>query len=321
MNFQTLPVVDAPQDYLDQAIKHAAKQASEFKRKLRKGEALDRQVKAEQQRLKKMAEALGKSLSRIPKEFPNLEALPELYQHLLQATLDPERLRGGLASVATAVKNVRQLANDFARQYSRAGSKDRLLSLKRQAIGRISSVVKRLEKDLRYLEQSRKIMKGYPAIKPDLFTVAIAGFPNVGKSTLLNKLTGSKAETKAYAFTTKTLNAGSFVYRHNTIQCIDTPGTLARPEKMNPIEQQAYLAMKYAAHVIIYIYDLTEPYPLEDQERLEKELKKYGKDIILYLSKTDILDEEIVKKFTRQACTSADDVKKEITKLFESDFL
>jgi nucleolar GTP-binding protein len=83
--------------------------------------------------------------------------------------------------------------------------------------------------------------------------VAIAGFPNVGKSTLLNRLTGATAETNAYAFTTKSLNMGAIEYRHNTIQFIDTPGTLARPEKMNDIERQAYLAMKYAAHLIIYV--------------------------------------------------------------------
>jgi len=35
-------------------------------------------------------------------------------------------------------------------------------------------------------------MKGFPSIKTNLPTIAIAGFPNVGKTTLLSKITDAK---------------------------------------------------------------------------------------------------------------------------------
>ena len=45
-------------------------------------------------------------------------------------------------------------------------------------------------------------MKDYPTIKTSLFTVAICGFPNVGKTTLLSKMTPSEPEISNYSFTT-----------------------------------------------------------------------------------------------------------------------
>ena len=323
MNFQNIPPVDLPDTVLDIAFKRGTKHATEYKPKLKRGTPFERQAKLEQERLKAIAKSVGATLSRVVKSFPSIDALPELYARLIDETLDANKLKQSLASVATAARNTSKLAGELGKTFTSAKDKERLLALKRQSIGRLSSVVKRVGKELLYLEKARKVMRDFPAVKQDSFTVAIAGFPNVGKSTLLNKLTGSKAEIDEYAFTTRTLNAGSFQYRHNTIQCIDTPGTLARPEKMNPIEKQAYLAMKYAAHMIVYIYDLTEQYPLADQERLEKELGKYGKDIIVYLSKTDILEKDIVQDFRKkkESFVDIEDLKKRITEIFEDEFL
>ncbi len=327
MNFQDIPPIDLPQKLLDQAFRTASKSAAEFKRKLRKGAVEERQAQTERERLKRMAEALHKSLSRTSAGFPSLDAFPEFYQRLLETTLDPDVLRQSLAAVSSAARTVRTLANGYVRKLGGGASRDAVLRLKREAIGRLSSVVKRVEKSLAVLERARSVMRTWPDLKTERFTVCIAGFPNVGKSTLLNRMTGAKAVTKAYAFTTKTLNTGGFEYRHNTIQCVDTPGSLARPEGMNDIERQAYLAMKYAAHVIVYVYDLTEPYPLKDQERLEEEIQKYGKDVLVYVSKTDIVDEKTVDAFRKRKkqehvlFVDVDGLKKRIAELFEQDFL
>ena len=129
-------------------------------------------------------------------------------------------------------------------------------------------------------------------------TIAIMGFPNVGKTTLLYKLTGSKPEIKEYAFTTKGVNIGYFRTEKERLQMIDTPGTLARFDKMNDIEKIAVLVAKYLAEKFIYVFDLTEAsYPLSDQIRLFNDIKGYNKEIIVYLSKTDIIDLKKVKEF------------------------
>ncbi|MBW2978466.1 50S ribosome-binding GTPase, partial [Candidatus Woesearchaeota archaeon] len=186
---------------------------------------------------------------------------------------------------------------------------------KKEFYGRISSLFKRAKSNFNFLENTRKTLKQFPIIKTKLPTIAIAGFPNVGKSTLLGKLSSSKPEVQVYAFTTKGIMIGYMQKDKEKIQLLDTPGTLNRLDKMNMIEKQAWLALKLLAEKIIYIFDLTEPFPLADQEELYKRVKQFQKPIIIYLSKTDILEKSKIDKFKNRYKVVTD--IKELKKLIQ----
>ena len=65
---------------------------------------------------------------------------------------------------------------------------------------------------------------------------------------------------------------------------------------MNLIEYQADLVVKHLADVVIYIVDMTEPFPLKDQLKLYKKVKKI-KPTMVFLGKEDILTEEMYEDF------------------------
>jgi nucleolar GTP-binding protein len=181
--------------------------------------------------------------------------------------------------------------------------------------------MRQVDKSLKYIETARWTMKQYPTLKTDLFTVAITGFPNIGKSTLLSKLTPAKPEIQNYAFTTKQINQGYAMFGVRKVQFVDTPGVLDR-SKMNNIELQAFLVLKYLVNLVIYVIDLTEPYPIKQQEELWKKLKEHDKPIIVYLSKADIIDEKSIAKARKKykAISTLDELKKKIEKSMKEHY-
>ena len=129
----------------------------------------------------------------------------------------------------------------------------------------------RRQKDpLAYLEQVRQHISRLPAIDPTARTLLICGYPNVGKSSFINKVTRADVDVQPYAFTTKSLFVGHLDYRYMRWQVIDTPGILDHPlEDMNTIEMQSITALAHLKACILYFMDLSEQcgYTVEAQVR------------------------------------------------------
>src|SRR5512137_2143133 len=95
-------------------------------------------------------------------------------------------------------------------------------------IGRVKAKIARL-KD----EAVNRAMKsggggeGYNVKKSGDATAVLVGFPSTGKSTLLNKLTGTDSAVGAYAFTTLTVVPGALEHKGAKIQLLDIPGLIA----------------------------------------------------------------------------------------------
>ncbi len=68
--------------------------------------------------------------------------------------------------------------------------------------------------------------EGFDVSKSGDARVGLIGFPSVGKSTLLTKLTGSFSEAADYEFTTLTCIPGVYKYKGSNIQLLDLPGII-----------------------------------------------------------------------------------------------
>lgn len=64
----------------------------------------------------------------------------------------------------------------------------RCKQLKRAALGRMCTLLKRQKASLSYLEEVRRHLARLPALDPNTRTLLLTGFPNVGKSSFMNKV-------------------------------------------------------------------------------------------------------------------------------------
>jgi len=137
-------------------------------------------------------------------------------------------------------------------------------------------------------------MSRLPAIDPNTRTLLICGYPNVGKSSFINKVTRADVDVQPYAFTTKSLFVGHLDYKYLRWQVIDTPGVLDHPlEEMNTIEMQSITALAHIKCCVLYFMDLSEQcgYSVEAQCKLFHSIKPLfaNKPTILAINKADVM--------------------------------
>lgn len=284
MNFEKLPPVESSKVLLDIAFRKAREKE---KQKKLEGSWMQIIKKKESLKLDIVKDDIVSKLEKILSQFPQTEVLPEFYIKLMKLTLEFSELKKSLGAANWASMRIRKLHKEYISKINRSAEQPQIRKASTEFYGRVSSTLKQIDVNLKYLEESRRIMRTYPDIK-EMFTICIYGFPNVGKSTLLNKLSNTKAKTAAYAFTTKTINAGYMTVDGKKMQILDLPGTLARPEKMNNIEMQAELVLEELAKVVIFVFDVSgsSGYSLEKQIQLYKKIK--DKNPLIYVSKTDL---------------------------------
>ena len=148
-----------------------------------------------------------------------------------------------------------------------------------------------MSEDLLAIADAREALKILPDIRADEPTIVVAGYPNVGKSSFVNRVTNADNEIAAYPFTTTSIRVGHVKRGHIRYQLVDTPGLLDRPaEDRNPIESQAVSALSHLADAVLFLVDPSEEcgYPLSAQLALYEELHaRFDAPIVLVANKSD----------------------------------
>ncbi|RME53162.1 GTP-binding protein [Candidatus Woesearchaeota archaeon] len=293
MNLHDLEKVESPSFYLDLALRKARERAANLG--TLKGDKLQKARILALTKLTTVQATIASTLRRLVRSFPSFDDLPEFYQELCKTSFSLNDAKKALATLEWVASQAQRFGREYARKIKTARTVRDVHAHRAAFYGRSASLLKQAKNALRFLEAVRKELKTFPAVKTSIPTVCIAGLPNAGKSTLLAKLTTAKPKIAGYAFTTTQLNLGYARKGPLKLQFIDTPGTLARPEKMNRVERQAHLALKYLADLIVFVVDPSGQVDKGRQKKLFTQLKRLDKPIILYASKADLVGEDAAR--------------------------
>lgn len=208
------------------------------------------------------------------------------------------------------LRRIKKICDDYIRLLKYGDSLYRCKQLKRAALGRMCTFMRKMKPSLEYLEEVRKHLARLPSIDPNSRTLLVCGYPNVGKSSFMNKITRADVEVQPYAFTTKSLFVGHMDYKYLRWQVIDTPGILDHPlEERNTIEMQSITALAHLHATVLYFCDISEQcgYSMDQQLQLFENIRPLftNKPLVLVINKTDILTVEEAPKLTRDQLEQA----------------
>lgn len=305
-------------ELLDIAFKKAMKSSAQVSLN---ASILIKAKKKESRRIKVAIEVLLDRILKIIKMVPIIDELPDFYKELASLLVDIDELKLKLGRLNGIMPVLRKIGREHLIKLRKIEAPNEGDKLRRSAFGRISSIINKQNENLEHLNNIRGRLREIPSIDYTMPCIVVAGYPNVGKSSIvINISTNKKIEVQEYPFTTKKIAIGhlNIERRFDTIkiQCLDTPGILDRPMiKRNNIELQAILALRLISDLILFVFDPTPScgYSIESQIELYKEIK-------LNFSKEGQIEFVVIFNKMDLAKDSEIDYLKEKLKLTDNDF-
>ena len=130
--------------------------------------------------------------------------------------------------------------------------------------------------------------------------LGLVGYPNAGKSTLINAVTNSKSKIGAYAFTTLDPHLG--VLQEFVIA--DIPGII------EGASEGKGLGIKFLKHIkrtqmIAHLVSFENEDMMQTYKNIRQELENYDEELaakpeIIILTKTDVADADTIKKMKKE---------------------
>lgn len=304
-NFKKITVVPSAKDFIDIILSKTQRKTPTV---IHKHYKISRIRQFYTKKIKFTQQNYHDKLSTVLTEFPKLDDVHPFYADLMNVLYDKDHYKLALGQLNIAKHLIDNVSKDYVRLIKFADSLYRCKQLKRAALGRMCTIMKRQKQNLEYLEQVRQHLARLPSIDPNTRTLLICGFPNVGKSSFMNKITRADVEVQPYAFTTKSLFVGHMDYKYLRWQVVDTPGILDHPlEHRNTIEMQAITALAHLRAAIVYVMDISEQcgHSIESQLQLFDNIKPLfvNKPLIIALNKVDVITFDDLRPDAKEALT------------------
>ena len=192
-------------------------------------------------------------------------------------------------------------------------------------IGKLKAKLARLKQEVEKRKSSGAKGKGFSVKKTGDASVGLIGFPSIGKSTLLNRLTDAKSRVGSYDFTTLDVIPGMLEYRGAKIQILDMPGLISGASEGRGRGREILSAVRnvdlilfmidaqHEEHIDLMASELNKAGLRLNQEKPDVVIKKTGTGGISVTSTVKLkhLDQALIKSIASEYVVNADIIIRE----------
>ncbi|NCG43370.1 MAG: hypothetical protein GWO84_07530 [Euryarchaeota archaeon] len=291
VSWRTIPTVLLEDEVLDKAFSRARKAAD----RVDDSDKVFRVRKQMNRMVQTAADVIYNQFTEMVECWPSLDQSPQFDIAMIDACVGCDDYRHHLSMLQWAAKRITSIAGQNSKKIVRTARTELMHDARKEAYGRISSVMRQVGKSLLWLSEARETLKKLPTINSELPCIVVCGAPNVGKSAFISALSSGNMAVNHYPFTTKQIHVGHFFHRRLQHQLVDTPGLLDRPMiNRNAIEMQAIAALENTGSLVLFLLDGSEQCgtPMEEQLNLLEEVKGLlpETDLLVVSSKADLLN-------------------------------
>lgn len=232
-------------------------------------------------------------ISSIIDSFPSIDYIHPFFGDLLNIMFLRQHFKLALSRISKSKRIIDITGKNFIKLVKNENSPYICKQLKKEALGRICTIIQKINKSLIFLEKIRKHLDKLPELDPHRKTVILSGPSKVGKSSFLNKTT--RANTKVGSFN----KSGNFILvghmhtKYSRIQILDVSGLfLPTINNRNSLAWQMYNAFLNLDSILLHFFDFSECFSISASNQIEvfKNIEKINSNVqkLIAFTKTDL---------------------------------
>jgi nucleolar GTP-binding protein len=299
--FERMPTVLTAEELINKAFNEIEKDELELPAQL---PAVVKAKRREVERVKIAEKVTAGYIEAMVKSVPTIDNLHPFYHDLLELLVGIAVAKAALGRLSRTARIIHEAAGSSLQRLKRPKNPSDAGAARRAFMGRVASLIREAKDDFTLIAELREKMKDLPTADPEMPTVVLAGYPGVGKSTIVGRVSSAKPQVRSYPYTTKEIIVGHVKMGYQIIQIVDTPGILDKPlEKRGQVEMLAVTALGHLSNTIAFIVDASEgnAYSLESQKGLMESIIETfpGKPVIVFFNKADVASQEQLERAER----------------------
>lgn len=288
--FERMPTVLTAEEIINKAFLASTRLEIELQGKI---PAIIKAKKREGARIKEVEKITAAYLESLVKSVPTIDNIHPFYREMLELLVGEAAAKAALGRLSRTARIIHEAGRAARYQLRDARNPGAAARARRALFGRTSSIIRKADDDLILISTLREKMKDLPTADPSVPTVVFAGYPGVGKSTIVKAVSSAKPEIRSYPFTTREIIIGHITVGNTRIQMVDTPGLLDRPlVKRSKTELLAITALGHLSNVIAFLVDVSEAngFSITSQKHLYDDVRAAfsGSEILTFFNKIDL---------------------------------